>query len=84
MHPLIPESPRWLITERKYAEAASLINKIRKIIHKNHIRQAQYSGRNNLKSIFSLNCEFHRECLPRSTNGYQEIEDLEDRLGESE
>ena len=31
MHPALPESPRWLITERKYSEAASLINKIRKI-----------------------------------------------------
>jgi len=29
MHPFLPESPRWLITEKKYAEAASLINKIR-------------------------------------------------------
>ena len=33
MHPFLPESPRWLITEKKYTEAASLINKIRKIIH---------------------------------------------------
>ena len=31
MHPFLPESPRWLITENKYAEAASLINKIRTI-----------------------------------------------------
>ena len=33
MHPFLPESPRWLITEKKYAEAASLINKIRKTFH---------------------------------------------------
>ena len=41
MHPLIPESPRWLITEKKYADAARLINKIRKNIHKTHIRQTE-------------------------------------------
>ena len=28
-HPYLPESPRWLISERKFIEAADLINDIR-------------------------------------------------------
>ena len=30
MHPFIPESPRWLLTVKKYKEAADLINYMRK------------------------------------------------------
>ena len=30
MHPFIPESPRWLLTAKKYKEAADLINYMRK------------------------------------------------------
>jgi len=30
-HPYLPESPRWLITQKRFSEAADLINDIRKI-----------------------------------------------------
>merc|ERR1719474_853451 len=30
-HPFIPESPRWLISEKKFKEAAELINEMRKV-----------------------------------------------------
>ena len=48
MHPFLPESPRWLITEKKYAEAASLINKIRKIIHSKKLTETL-----KIRNIFS-------------------------------
>ena len=30
IHPFIPESPRWLVSGRKFGEAGKLINEIRK------------------------------------------------------
>ena len=62
IHPFIPESPRWLVSGRKFGEAGKLINEIRKKIIKIILTMF----------VITINCEMQqfatlRKLLKRTT-----------------
>ena len=59
MHPFLPESPRWLLTVKKYKEAADLINHMR---IENKLEPIE-NLEETLGKIFHLKCWYLWICL---------------------